>query len=95
MMLFSRIVVRNNFRPIVIAITAMGIDALTVRPAFKARYTVAAPNKQQEFLNLIKKFSTHTDDITLSHPRFGALNTKEWGVFVWMHLDHHLRQFGV
>ena len=38
-------VVFNNLLPIVIAITAMGIDALTVKPAFKARYTLAAPNK--------------------------------------------------
>ena len=44
--LFSRIVVLKNLLPIVIAITAMGIDALTVSPAFKARYTLAAPNKQ-------------------------------------------------
>ena len=41
--LFSRIVVLKNLRPNVIAITAMGIEAETVKPAFKARYTVAAP----------------------------------------------------
>ena len=29
------------------------------------------------------------------HPYFGILNRKEWGIFTWMHLDHHLRQFGV
>lgn len=43
MMLFSRIVVFKNFLPNVIAITAMGIEAETVNPAFNARYTVAAP----------------------------------------------------
>jgi hypothetical protein len=43
MMLFSRMVVFRNFLPSVIAITAIGIDAETVRPAFKARYTVEHP----------------------------------------------------
>jgi hypothetical protein len=37
MMLFSRIVVFKNLRPSVMAITAMGMDAETVSPAFKAR----------------------------------------------------------
>ena len=51
--------------------------------------------ERNEFLDLIDRFTKHKDEITLSHPRFGALKTKEWGKFVWMHLDHHLRQFGV
>ena len=42
--LFSRIVVFKNLLPKVIAMTAIGIDAETVSPAFKARYTVEAPN---------------------------------------------------
>ena len=41
--LFSRIVVLKNFLPNVMAITAIGMDAETVSPAFNARYTVAAP----------------------------------------------------
>jgi hypothetical protein len=28
------------------------------------------------------------------HPAFGALSTKEWGRLVYLHCDHHLRQFG-
>src|SRR5215217_1198799 len=43
MMLFSRMVVFKNRFPSVMAITAMGMDAETVRPALRARYTVAAP----------------------------------------------------
>jgi hypothetical protein len=27
-------------------------------------------------------------------PAFGALSTKEWGRVVYLHCDHHLRQFG-
>jgi hypothetical protein len=33
--------------------------------------------------------------ILLPHPMFGKLNRKQWGRFMYVHLDHHLRQFGV
>ncbi len=29
------------------------------------------------------------------HPAFGALTGAQWGVLVYRHMDHHLRQFGV
>jgi hypothetical protein len=29
------------------------------------------------------------------HPAFGVLSTREWGRLVYLHCDHHLRQFGV
>lgn len=29
------------------------------------------------------------------HPFFGRLTGEEWGVLMYKHLDHHLRQFGV
>jgi hypothetical protein len=29
------------------------------------------------------------------HPAFGHLTEQAWGVLVYRHLDHHLRQFGV
>jgi hypothetical protein len=28
------------------------------------------------------------------HPAFGPMSGKEWGVLVYRHMDHHLRQFG-
>lgn len=30
----------------------------------------------------------------LPHPFFGPLTTDEWQRLQWLHLDHHLRQFG-
>jgi Protein of unknown function (DUF1569) len=30
----------------------------------------------------------------VSHPRFGKLNKTEFGRLSYLHLDHHLRQFG-
>ena len=44
-MLFSRMVDLSSFLPSEMAMTATGIDAETVRPALRARYTVAAPNR--------------------------------------------------
>ena len=29
------------------------------------------------------------------HPAFGTMNSRRWGVIVYRHIDHHLRQFGV
>ena len=29
------------------------------------------------------------------HPAFGKLSTKDWGVLVYRHIDHHFKQFGV
>jgi hypothetical protein len=29
------------------------------------------------------------------HPAFGRLSERDWGVLVYRHMDHHLRQFGV
>ena len=48
--------------------------------------------------NVIDTISRFTDNKNLlggEHPVFGKLNDKEWGRFAWIHLDHHLRQFGV
>jgi hypothetical protein len=28
------------------------------------------------------------------HPAFGALSRRAWGVLIYRHMDHHLRQFG-
>ena len=31
----------------------------------------------------------------LPHPFFGKMTDDEWGILVWKHMDHHLRQFGL
>lgn len=52
--------------------------------------------KEKElFIELISRFPAHTLPSKMYHPAFGNLKPKEWGVLNWMHLDHHLRQFGV
>ena len=36
-----------------------------------------------------------TEALASSHPVFGSMSPKQWGVLVYRHMDHHLRQFGV
>ncbi len=51
--------------------------------------------ERQQFIDLINEFVQRKHSIEPHHPIFGRLDTRKWGVFTWMHLDHHLRQFGV
>ena len=48
-----------------------------------------------ELKNLLSKFVsvTHNSDLG-THAALGQLNKEEAGLFMWKHLDHHLRQFG-
>lgn len=52
--------------------------------------------EKAKLLNYIKQFSIRGPaGITLKpHPFFGAMNSTEWDMLMYKHLDHHLRQFG-
>ena len=43
---------------------------------------------------LARAGSTRTTDAWPEHPAFGALSKRAWGVLIYRHMDHHLRQFG-
>ncbi len=45
---------------------------------------------------LIDSFAAAGPAACTSHPHafFGPLNPDEWGILMYKHLDHHLRQFG-
>lgn len=55
----------------------------------------------EDWTNLLEDYSASLSDFTRQshlpflHPAFGALSTRQWGLATWMHMDHHLRQFGV
>lgn len=63
-----------------------------IRP--KEDTTTFLANKNRLLLS-ISHIVNHAGDIYGSHPFFGPLNTTKWRRFLYMHLDHHLRQFGV
>ena len=49
-----------------------------------------------ELTSLIERFARHPADRPFpEHPAFGRLSRRAWGVLVYRHTDHHLRQFGV
>lgn len=55
----------------------------------------AFEEQRQQFAELIRRFPAHQAPIELPHPYFGDLNTKQWGLAGYKHIDHHLRQFGI
>lgn len=50
-------------------------------------------------VNLVKLLTMFkeqdTNYVWAPHPYFGALSREQWGRLAYMHLDHHLEQFGV
>jgi hypothetical protein len=45
---------------------------------------------------ILTQFSMLEEDFDLgTHAALGQLTKKQAGQFMWKHLDHHLRQFGV
>lgn len=51
--------------------------------------------EKSKYKHIIGKYAKLDHKLAGYHPRFGALSHKEWGIFVWRHADHHLRQFGL
>ena len=47
------------------------------------------------FIRLIRELHATKRPLTLTHPAFGNISTREWGIAAYKHMDHHLRQFGV
>jgi hypothetical protein len=43
---------------------------------------------------LMEQFVSRRQDTLKPHPIFGPLSTREWQRWGWLHVDHHLRQFG-
>jgi hypothetical protein len=50
---------------------------------------------QQLLIDLIQEFSaTPNEGLAPYHPAFGPMTPHDWGVLMYRHVDHHLRQFG-
>jgi len=49
---------------------------------------------RNELEALIERFAQRTGEHMQPHPMFGRLSTDEWQRWGYLHLDHHLRQFG-
>jgi len=49
--------------------------------------------KKRGCLTTFKSFSDKGFISGGEHPVFGKLSHTDWGRFLWIHLDHHFRQF--
>lgn len=51
---------------------------------------------RRELKRLIERFSAEDKDFSWSpHPAMGPLSEKEWQRWGYLHVDHHLQQFGL
>ncbi len=52
--------------------------------------------EKQRLILLLKNFSAAGERGVTQHPHpfFGSLTPHEWGIGMFKHIDHHLRQFG-
>lgn len=50
----------------------------------------------EDLIRLTQRFCDPKRDVSSDrHPFFGAMKRKEWLRWAYLHMDHHLRQFGV
>jgi Protein of unknown function (DUF1569) len=50
--------------------------------------------EKNNLLDLLGRFS-EANISGKPHPIFGKISKEQWGLAIWKHLDHHLKQFGV
>lgn len=53
--------------------------------------------ERQKLIALVQRFTSGGPQAVSKepHPFFGPMTEDEWDKLQWLHLDHHLRQFGV
>lgn len=66
-------------------------------PALKIKGEGDFEGQRAELISLLQRYpdSNKKDLENLVHPFFGKLKLQEWDIYIYKHLDHHLRQFGV
>jgi hypothetical protein len=65
-------------------------------PELRARTADDLTAEVEAIRGLLETFSTRdVNGRWARHAAFGALTGADWGVLVYRHTDHHLRQFGV
>lgn len=68
---------------------------LPTAPNFIIRDEREFEKEKKELLELVHQFQSSPEKIGLyPHPFFGSYTKEQWGLSMWKHLDHHLRQFG-
>jgi len=64
-------------------------------PELIARAGDAIDKEIDSIINLLNEFADRKDEKNWPyHPAFGKLSKSAWGVLLYKHVDHHLKQFG-
>lgn len=65
-------------------------------PELLPKETGTIDHGRSELARLLRVFAERAQQTEWpEHPAFGRLTARAWGVLVYRHFDHHLRQFGV
>lgn len=66
-------------------------------PEFKTTQEPEFEKEKTQLISLVKKFGEKGTAVIAvkKHPFFGEMTEDEWGSLMYIHLDHHLTQFGV
>ncbi len=65
---------------------------LITAPEMVSKEDVAFDIEHEQLVSLISEFMESKE--LFLHPIFGNLTKEDWGLIIYKHLDHHLRQFG-
>jgi Protein of unknown function (DUF1569) len=70
---------------------------LPTDPSFLVKDQRSFENEKKLLVSAIQRFGAIDKTLLAQkrHPFFGYMSAEEWGLLMWKHLDHHLRQFGV
>ena len=64
-------------------------------PELLARATTDFSAECTAIVSLLDRCADASQQLAPVHPAFGKMSRRDWGVLVYRHTDHHLRQFGV
>ena len=65
-------------------------------PELLPKETGTADRSKSELARLLRLFAERANATEWpEHPAFGKMSRQAWGVLMYRHYDHHLRQFGV
>ena len=67
---------------------------LPTHKKFLVQFDPQLEPERQKLIDLVNNFEVKKDQLAIKHPIFGKMDTHQWDVLLWKHLDHHLRQFG-
>jgi len=66
-------------------------------PLLKIKETASFEEEKNNLIKLVTQYASK-NPMELEnrvHPFFGKMTSVQWSIWVYKHLDHHLRQFGV